>query len=232
MTFGKIKSVIEENLIESYKNEKDFKKSLREFKSNVLNSHSISKVYSLYEQIYTPQNLKESEAEIFLNEGIHLIRTYLKNFKLPSTIKENVKNSYESLDTLVYSNTVDLNKRVEARKNLIKILTSEKVNLQESIKLPIKTMVKIANQTLENYIENMDSESKKIFMNVIKSDTENLKKEFGSIKENTITKLNKLLKNENGQELRDKINETIESVKSDEFSQMNYVRLLFLDKNL
>ena len=38
MTFGKIKSIIENNLLESYKDEKEFKKSLKEFKQNVLNN--------------------------------------------------------------------------------------------------------------------------------------------------------------------------------------------------
>lgn len=232
MTFGAIKSVIEENLIESYKNENDFKKSLREFKANILNNHSISKVYSIYEQIYTPQNLSEKDAEIFLNEGIHLIRILLKGVKLPITIKENINNSYESLDTLVYSNILDLNKRVEARKKLMNVLMSQKVTLGESIKLPIKTMVNIANQTLDNYIQNMDNDSKKVFMNVIKSDTESLKNEFTSLKESTISKLKNLLDNEKAIELKQKLDETIKSVNSDEFSQMNYVRLVFLEKNL
>ncbi len=35
MTFGAVKSLIEKNLLESYKNEKEFKKTLREFKHNV-----------------------------------------------------------------------------------------------------------------------------------------------------------------------------------------------------
>ena len=42
MTFGQIKSIIEKNLLESYKNEKDFKKSLKEFKHNVLNNKTMS----------------------------------------------------------------------------------------------------------------------------------------------------------------------------------------------
>ena len=82
MTFGTIKSIIEKNLLESYKNEKDFKKSLREFKQNVLNDKSISKAYSLYDQLSTPQGLSESDAKEFLEEGISLLSKILPSIKL------------------------------------------------------------------------------------------------------------------------------------------------------
>ena len=59
MTFGTIKSIIENNLLESYKNEKEFKKTLREFKHNVLNNKSMSKAYTLYDQLSTPQGLND-----------------------------------------------------------------------------------------------------------------------------------------------------------------------------
>jgi hypothetical protein len=54
MTFGLIKSVIENSLIESYKDEKSFKKSLMEFKQNILNNKDLSKVYSLYDELSNP----------------------------------------------------------------------------------------------------------------------------------------------------------------------------------
>ena len=59
MTFGKIKSVIENNLLESYKKETEFKKNLREFRHNVLNNKSFSKAYAIYDQLSTPQGLTE-----------------------------------------------------------------------------------------------------------------------------------------------------------------------------
>ena len=80
MTFGKIKSIIENNLIESYRDEKELKKSLREFRHNVLNNKNISKLYSLYDQLSTPQGLNESEAKDFVEEGINLIQKLFINF--------------------------------------------------------------------------------------------------------------------------------------------------------
>jgi hypothetical protein len=79
MTFGEIKSIIENNLLKSYNNKQEFKKSLKEFKQDVLNNKNMSRLYSLYDQLTTPQGLTETEAKDFLEEGINLIQ---KCFKL------------------------------------------------------------------------------------------------------------------------------------------------------
>jgi hypothetical protein len=74
MTFGTIKSIIENNLLESYKNEKEFKKSLREFKHNVLSDKSMSKAYALYDQLSSAQGLTEEIAKEYLEEGVNLLQ--------------------------------------------------------------------------------------------------------------------------------------------------------------
>jgi hypothetical protein len=94
MTFGQIKSIIENNLLESYKNEQEFKKSLKEFKQNVLNNKNMSKLYSLYDQLTTPQGLTEADAKDFLEEGITLIQKLVPTIKTPKTLYE---NGYECL---------------------------------------------------------------------------------------------------------------------------------------
>jgi len=48
MTFGEIKSIIEKNLLESYSNPANFKKTLREFKHNILENKAYSKLYSFW----------------------------------------------------------------------------------------------------------------------------------------------------------------------------------------
>jgi len=232
MTFGQIKTAIENHLIESYKSEKDFKKSINEFKTNILNNKSISKLYSVYDQLSTNQGLNESDAKDFLEEGISVINRILPTIKLPKLAKETTINNYKNIDTLVYTNNLNLSERVNAKKKIIEILKSKKENLKESIKLPVSSMVKIANQTLENYITNMDDDSKKVFMNVVKSDDKNLKEDYQNLKESTIDKLKTILTNESEEELKSKIQETIEKIKTQDFNQMNYVKLVSLEKNL
>lgn len=232
MTFGQVKSTIEENLLHSYKNEKEFKKTLREFKENVLNDKKFSKLFSIYEQLSTPQGLSEKDAEFFLNEGINLISKIIPSVKMPSSKNITKNNNYADIDNLVYTNKHNIIERIQSKKNILNLLMSETKKINESVKIPVSSMVKIANQTLENYIQSMDKDSKKLFLEVIKSDKDSLEKEYSTLKENTITKLNTLLSNQNEQEMKSKISETIEKLQNENFTQINYVKLISLENGL
>lgn len=232
MTFGTIKSLIEKNLIESYTNEKDFKKTLREFKHNVLNDKKLSKVYSIYDQLSTPQGLTEQNAKEFLDEGLDLIRRLIPTIKLPKTLKESVSNNYRDIDTLVYDNKIDLVERVSSRRNVVSILMSEKTKIKESINIPIKTMVNVANQTLKNYVESLDELSKKELFQIISEDSKVLESKFEDLRVITIGKLENILESENESEVKTKISETIEKLKSEKFDQINFLKLKNLSESI
>jgi len=231
MTFGQIKSIIEKNLLESYKNEKDFKKSLKEFKHNVLNNKTMSKLYSLYDQLSTPQGLSESDSKEFLEEGITLIQKLVSDIKTPMVL-ETVENKYSDIDSLVYINKLDLLERVNSKKKIIKLISSKNEIVKESINIPIKTMVSIANQTLNNYIENLDENSKKEFLQIISEDVQSLETKFETIRENTIVKLNTMLEKEEEFELKTKLSETIDRLKTEKFDQLNFLKLKNLEESI
>ena len=232
MTFGKVKSIIENRLIESYKNEQEFKKSLKEFKHNVLNNRTMSKLYSLYDQLSTPQGLNESDAKDFLEEGISLIQKLLTNVKLPKTMSESIANNYSDIDALVYTNKLNLLERVNSKKNIINVLTSQKNVVKESINIPLKSMVRIANQTLTNYVESLDESSKKEFLQIMSEDTKVLETKFETIRESAISKLNNLLETEEEFELKTKLSETIDRLKGEKFDQLNFLKLKNLEESI
>jgi hypothetical protein len=232
MTFGTLKSIIEKNLLESYNNEKDFKKSLREFKHNVLNNKSMSKAYTLYDQLSTPQGLTEQDAKEFLEEGISLLHKILPTIKLPKPLLESVKNNYENLDILLYSNKLDLLERVTVKKQIIKVLKENKQVVKESINIPIKSMVSIANRTLNEYIENLDENSKKGFFQLISEDSKTLETKFEVLRETTINKLKVILDKEPEFEIKTKISETIGRVENEKFDQMNFLKLKSLEESI
>ena len=233
MTFGQIKSIIENNLLESYKNEQEFKKSLKEFKHNVLNNKNMSKLYSLYDQLTTPQGLTESDAKDFLEEGITLIQKLVPTIKTPKTLHENVSNKYSDIDSLVYTNKLDLMERVQSKKTLIKTLVSSKSQpVKESINIPLKSMVSIANQTMKSYINNLDESTKKEFIRLMSEDTTLLKEKFETLKESTITKLNTILENEQDFEIQTKLSETINRLKFEKFDQLNFLKLKNLEESI
>lgn len=232
MTFGQIKTSIEKNLLESYKDQSEFRKTLKEFKSNILNDKTMSKLYSLYDQLNTPQSLSESDAKDYLHEGINLIQSILPNLRRTTSLTESLDNNYKDLDTLVYSSTVDILERVNARKNIIKVLSSNKDNLKESINIPLKSMVDVANQTLSNFIENLDESSKKELIKIVSEDTERLKLKFDVLKEMTLGKLNNIKEQNEDSEIKQKISETIGKIENEEFSQINYIRLKNLEQSI
>ena len=224
MTFGQIKSAIEKSLVESYKNQSDFKKTLREFKHNILENKSFSKLYSIYDDLYKPQGLSKEDAELFLNEGIEIVRHLVDKTQLPNGvgISENV---YSDLDNLVYFKNVNLSERVQSKKLIIETLMKTKTNVNETVKIPLKSMVNIANQTVQSYLETLDESTKVEVFHLMATSKDDLEKEFQTIKESTIEKLVVISEKESEKDMKTKLNETIEKIKSENFDLMNYIRL-------
>ena len=232
MTFGTIKSLIEKNLLESYKNEMEFKKTLREFKHNVLNNKSMSKAYAIYDQLSTPQGLSEQDAKYFIEEGVSLLNNILPSIKLPKTLSEKIENKYSEIDTLVYSHGVNLLERVNAKKNIIQVISSSKESIKESINIPVISMVTVANQTLNNYIFTLDEASKKEFFQIVTEDTKVLETKFETIRESAISKLTLLQDKEDSQDIKEKISETIDKLKIEKFDQLNFLKLKNLEESI
>ena len=232
MTFGEVKSIIEESLIESYKDQKNFKKVMNEFHQNVLTNKSISKLYSLYDDLTSEKGMSEPDAKEYLEEGVKLIQTILSSSKLPKSSSKSINNKYSDLDTIVYTKTLNISERIQSKKNLVDTLKRSPNKVNESINIPLKSMVSVANQTLKSYIDTMDETSKKDFLKVIKGNPKELETEFTTIKESAITKLQTILEGESEVDLKTKISETIDKIKGEEFNQMNYVRISSLEKSI
>jgi hypothetical protein len=232
MTFGIIKSLIEKNLLESYKNEMEFKKTLREFKHNVLNNKDMSKAYAIYDQLSSPQGLTEQDAKDFIEEGISLLNKILPSIKLPITLSEKTENKYSEIDMLVYSKGVNLTERLNAKKSILKVISLTKEAIKENINIPISSMVSIANQTVNNYILSLDENSKKEFFQIVSEDIKILETKFETIKESAISKLTELQNSEDSQDIKTKILETIDKVKSEKFDQLNFLKLKNLEESI
>ena len=231
MTFGQIKSVVEKNLVESYNNSAHFKKTLREFRHNILENKNFSKLYSLYDDLYKPQGLSSEDAKLYLNGGIELIRHLIENVSLPKIGRE-VENNYQDLDNLVYFKNINLIERIGSKKKILEILKSNTTPVNESIEIPLKSMVNIANQTIQNYLENLDESTKKKVFHILASRPEDLEKEFFEIKESTVSKLENLLEKESEDDMKQKLVETIQKIKDENYEQVNYIRLKQLEESI
>jgi hypothetical protein len=159
----------------------------------------------------------------------------LSETKLPKVISESVvKNNYKDIDSLVYdkSDSIDLNERLKKKKQIIQVLTQKKPSITESIKIPVTSMVKLANKTLDNYIQTLDETSKKEFLEIINEDKKVLKDKFDGLKTMVENKLTSLIENENDDSVKLKINETISKINNEEFSEINYLKLKELSNSI
>jgi restriction endonuclease Mrr len=218
-------------LVESYKDSSTFKQTLKEFKHNVLNNKSFSKVYSIYDDLNTPQGLSENDAKEFLEESVNVIRHLLENTSLPKN-GEKAANIYQNIDNLVYFENVNIHERLSSKKMLIDNLMLTTKGLNESPKIPLKSMVSIANQTIGKYIESLDEATKKEVFYILASKNEDLEVEYTTLKESTINKLKVLLNKQEESDIQSKINETIERIEIEKFDQVNYVKLKRLEESI
>lgn len=228
MTFGLLKSIIEKNLLESYKDSSSFKKAINEFKINVLNNKNLSKVYSIYDELTKPQGLSTEDAKDFLEEGLWTLRNLVSNLKMPKNILETkTENKYRNIDFLLYPDLSNLTikEKVQIKKEIIKTLSSSAPIHEAKVNLPLTSMVKIANQTLHNYLDNLDENSKKEFFELIKEDSQVLESKFESLKTLAVDKLSPILENEKDSETKKRISETIDKIKRDRFDQITYLKL-------
>lgn len=226
MTFGLLKSIIEENLLESYKDGNEFKKSLNEFKHNVLNNKNLSRVYSIYDDLSKPQGFTEEESKEFINESLSVVSKLLPFIKIPKTITETkTVNKYQLIDDLVYTEKTNIKERLNIKKQIVTTLTQKPELMEAKVNIPLSSMVKIANQTLKNYIETLDESSKKEFFELIKEDSKILENKFEELRLSAIDKLNPIMEQEMDSDTKTKIEETITKIRHDQFNQVNYLKL-------
>lgn len=232
MKFGELLSKIEKKLVDSYVNE-SIKDDMKSFKNLVLNNKGLSSMYSIYSQLSTKQGIDKETGELFIKESIRQIEKIIPTLQTKEVSKwvSNVvcENQYQDIDKLVYVGANTILESVESRKNILNTLTS-KEKLSESVKLPIETIFGIANKQVEKFINEMDENSKKELSRVLMTEDVELSKEYDSLKEKTISSLSSL--NENDEDIKVKLEETIRQIETDEYSKINYVRLFNLYNNL
>lgn len=234
MKFGQIKTFIENQLLESYNDKVEFKKILNEFKSDILKNKNISKIYSLYDDLSTPQGLNEKDAMLFVNEGIELIQKFLPNVHLPEVDFEGFDNKYEMIDKLVYTTGKNINliERLSTKKEIVEVLMKEKVLKEGSVKIPISTMLNVANKSLNSYLKSLDESTRNEVLQLLSEDTKSLKIKFESLKKDAKIKLNDLISKENDTTTKHRLLETITKIEVEKFNQLSFIKLKKLVESL
>lgn len=241
--FGKIKSKIE-FLFESSYGTDSFKKNLKEFKLHILDKRNISEIYYLYDELSNKNDVKESIVEDYINNTFEIISNHLESSKediielskwIDSKINEDVDNTYVDIDNVLYNKTNVKNlESVLLSKNKIKesLLSNNTILEKTSLNIPISSMLKIANKTLEKEYNNL-SESE---INEIKYysslNKEQLINEIENTKSIVIDKLKVTLNESVDEELNKKIESTIEEINNNTLTKHSLYKLKQLEKGL
>jgi len=232
MKFGKVKTIIENNLSESVKDKKIFKENIKNFKKHILSDKSLSKLYVLYGDLTKPRGLSESAARTYLDVGIDWGKKLIRKSKIPVILNKVNENQYENIDKLIYETTNNLDELVVIRGSVLKVLMQPIAVNENKVNIPVSSMVKVVNNKVNEYINSLNEETKKEILSLLKEDRTKLNTDFLSLKEDTEKKLFELTLTETNIEVKEKLLKAIEKVKSDKFDILNYYELKSLNKSL
>lgn len=240
-TFGKIKTMLEEASVVSYK-KNEFSKYMTVFKNMVLENKDICELYYIYDDLSTNKGLDRDIADDYINENVEYSKvlvsenekTLNKLSNWLENIVESTSNNYKNIDTLIYNDSIkNLEKVLESKKQIKNVLIKESVKVEnkETINMPLQTMVKMYESTLKNNVVLNENEIKEI--SELKSLSKNeIEKEISELKESVISKLKVTLNESKDGELNSTINDTISKISDTEVDHYNLYKLRKLNTDL
>lgn len=236
--FGEIKSKIETYLIESYK-ENRFKSSLFVFEELVLKNKNISKIFFLYDELKDQKGLNESVANEFIHESITAYENLINKVK-PIHIQELnawvghvvCENKYQEIDNLFSTNVLTLENKIKSKKVILENLKIKKEDQKEIIKVPLKSMVNVANKTIDKYITSLTESEQKELKVILSTPKETLIENYNNEKETVISKLTKQKNNESDSDTISTIDQVLNKLQTESFSELNYYKLKQLNEGL
>lgn len=238
MKFGIIKSKIENVLLESYANN-TFKDVVKTFNYIVLDNKNLSRLYYLYDELNSNKGLNESVAKDYINESIKIYENTLNNITESDIRKINIwlsdvkcENIYENIDNIFNLDVLNIESNIESKKVVVETLKKTPVKKQETVNLPISTMVKVANKTISNYVDSLNESEKEELTNFLKEDDGDLKQKFKLLKESLLTKLENMKSSESDTTIQLRIDETLTKVSSEKYDKLTYFKLKNLNENL
>jgi hypothetical protein len=241
MKIGVLKSRVEKLLSESY-GKGTFKEEIKNFNRNVLSNKNISKLFFLYDELSTNKGYDQKLAEDFVFESITMFENIINKTDKKDlekikkwVISVNSHNQYTDIDNLFY-NSVDvlhLENKVRSKKVIVEGLKKTQVNEnKETILLPLSSMVKVANKSIEDFISNLNESEKKELNLLLKEDELVLVEQFQNLKDEAVVKLVVVLEGESDESVKNTINETIDNIKSKKFDRLEYFKLKNLVDNI
>jgi succinate dehydrogenase flavin-adding protein (antitoxin of CptAB toxin-antitoxin module) len=236
MRFGVIKTLVENKLIESFK-EDSLKSDMRLFNRKLLKNKDFCKMMSIYDNLNENKGLDKETSKYLIDDlsdefnKIKLSENII-NFVKSWTKGVVVENKYGIIDDLLYGNLIKPEKKSLAKKAIVESLSKPKTIVEgKKPNVPISSLLKIANSTAEKYLNTLNESEKNSVKEILTSNDENLKTKFTELKETAIQKIDTII-SESDEELTKVLMETKERLSNVKPSKKEYIKLLNLTQNL
>lgn len=228
MKIGILKSKVEKFLVESMSNN-TFKSEIKTFKSLVLEDKDIAKAFYIYDVLDRKRGMSKDDANSLIDECIRQFEKLNLNDRKLSKINSWIRNtkisenSYKQIDSVLDTDNILFETILESKKNLIKTITStEKV--KETSNLPLDKVYEVAENTTKNFLMELSEQELKSLNKYLTLSEGEIKNKYSVISEMVIEKLEEL-KDNSDSDIKTKIDETVERIKTDSPNQLNLVRL-------
>lgn len=241
--FGQIKSGIESLLTKSY-GKPSFKTHMKSFKKNVLNNKKISEAYYLYDELSNKKGMSKDIVDDYVNESIETLKSIITseskkikeiNMWVSENLKENKDNHYSDIDIVVYNSSVkDLEKILESKNKIKNNISEVVVNkvVSESLNIPLSSMLKIATNTFNKEFGNISEEEKKELKDLLSLNKTQLSEEIDKSKLVVLNKLQSTLTESNDEDLKSKVEMTIQKINESEDTLSSLYKLRQLEQGL
>ena len=195
-TFGTIKTKIEKASIGLY-GKPEFKTYMSQLKTMVLENKDLSELYYIYDNLSKKKGLSNDIATDYINESIEYSQILIENNErslknvdewISSIVKKSV-NNYKDIDITIYNKSIkNLETVLESKKRIINTIISEdKKEIKESINLPLKTMLRVANDRLNKELSNISESERRELIELSSLSDKSIKLEIDTLKENVIS---------------------------------------------
>jgi hypothetical protein len=240
-TFGTIKTKIEKASIGLY-GKPEFKTYMSQLKTMVLENKDLSELYYIYDDLSKKKGLSNDIATDYINESIEYSQILIENNErslknvdewISSIVKKSV-NNYKDIDVTIYNKSIkNLETVLESKKRIINtIIYEDKLNIKESINLPLKTMLRVENDRLNKELSNISESERKELIELSSLSDKSIKLEIDTLKENVISNLKTSLNESKENDLKDTIENTIKKISESKYDKYNLYQLRKLNQGL
>jgi hypothetical protein len=165
------------------------------------------------------------------NKELSRINSWINSIDLHG----DVKNIYETIDSVIYNNSIkNLENILESKKQISKTLSTPKkeVTIKESINLPLETMLKVANLKLNDEITNLSESEKNDIKEIVSLSKTELENRMENLKECIIENLKVKINESTESDLKNTIEKTVTKIQNSPVDFYNYYKLRQLQEGL